>query len=43
MEESMNKSHTFISKESYTEEEISKLIDNLLNRHFKVYDRLAEI
>jgi len=34
---------TFAKKESFTKEELEETIDKILDRHFKVYDRLAEI
>jgi len=37
------KPDTFVKKEGFTKEELEKTIDKILDRNFRVYDRLAEI
>jgi len=37
------RSDTFVKKESFTKEELEETIDKILDRDFRVYDRLAEI
>jgi len=37
------KQGTFAKKERFTKEELEKTIDKILDRNFRVYDRLAEI
>jgi len=39
----MTKTETFVQKDSFTEKEFEEAINRLLDKHFKVYNRLAEI
>ena len=43
METTGLKSDLFVKKDHYTDEELAETINKLLDRHFKVYNRLAEI
>jgi len=39
----ITKTETFVQKEYFTEKELEETINKLLDKHFKVYNRLAEI
>lgn len=43
MKSKMIKNETFVQKNFFTEKELEETIDELLDKHFKVYNRLSEI
>jgi len=43
MQSKITTTETFIQKDSFTEKELEETINRLLDKHFKVYNRLAEI
>ncbi len=39
----ITKTESFVQKDSFSERELEETINELLDKHFKVYNRLAEI